>query len=89
MSDPRLWRRLAFRQRAGYNSNLRSVKRLAALAAARAGVLPATAAGGVRAAGAGPMAADDESLRQTWVDATIEPVHQANPIVPAATADTA
>ena len=76
--------KLAFRQRAGYHSNLRSVKRLAALAAARAGVLPAVAPGGMRAAGAGATVAEDDGLRQAWVDATIEPVHQANPIVPAA-----
>ena len=82
--------KLAFRQRMGYNSHVRSVKRLAALAAARAGVLPngAAATGGTRTTSTASSAtwgeADEEAVRQTWVDATIEPVHQANPIFPAA-----
>ena len=70
--------KLANRQRTAYNSNLRGVKHLAAMAAARTGIGSSSSLGGSIGV------VDEEGVRQAWVDATLEPVNQANPILPAA-----
>ena len=78
---------LAFRQRVGYFSYARRATQRAARLAAhlrarakRSGLLGGVGVGGL---GGGRLAEPDweeEEVRQAWVDATLEPVHQANPI---------
>jgi hypothetical protein len=65
------WEQLvAFRQRRGYFSMARRAKQRAARLASE---LHARASGG-------STRQVDEEVRQHWIDATLEPVHQANPI---------
>ena len=84
---------LAFRQRTGYFSYARRAKkstaRVAARLKAKIGRYAARARSGVGGGGGGggggvrmaePEWVEEEEVRQYWVDHTVEPVHQANPI---------
>ena len=77
LAAPTVEQLVAFRQRQGYFSYGRHARRNAARLATQLRTRASTAA-------ASDPAACQEAVRQTWVDATIEPVHQANPIFPAA-----